>query len=488
MRKSLATLGAVLCCVATGGLADALPASASAGPAVGPSAAGPSAGPAVPALGIDNPMEGNLGFGTIVEQDALLGGTETEGTVAIGGNLTFGPGYSVMTHPTGTYRAPGESEPTALLVGGRILMSDSAPDGVLRVENNGYVHVQDATGIKALGAGGNAASLNTEVVESAAAYGSTARVQLTTRESPSRLGLPASPIDFGVLFTAYRQRALDIAACSDDVALTNAAGMPLAQQTGFAPGTSAYVTLTPHRTNVLHLTGQDVDDLAGLTFRTAPSAGTPFVVVVDPAAGAYSWHIPNLAGVSGAQAPYMLWDFPAATDITLAAGGSPVGTIFAPNAHLTDLDPAGIEGDIAVRSFWAGPPGAGGRYTDAGQIHDFPFAAQLDCVPRATQAAATGSTSPFQPRSALPSRAASPSEWTGTPAPSSSSRGGGGAGRGDDGRGGGHHLAQTGIGQGRLAVLGMAAVAGPCCSACSGGAGAAPDPATAVSDTTAPAL
>jgi hypothetical protein len=49
------------------------------------------------------------------------------------GNLASGPGYNVMIHPTGTYYSPGETSPTALLVGGRILMGDSARDGVLRV-------------------------------------------------------------------------------------------------------------------------------------------------------------------------------------------------------------------------------------------------------------------------------------------------------------------------------------------------------------------
>lgn len=56
---------------------------------------------AAPRAAIGNPVEGNQGFGTIVEHDALLGSTETEGTVALGGDLSFGPGYNVAIHTAG---------------------------------------------------------------------------------------------------------------------------------------------------------------------------------------------------------------------------------------------------------------------------------------------------------------------------------------------------------------------------------------------------
>jgi choice-of-anchor A domain-containing protein len=68
-----------------------------------------------------------------VGHDALLGSTETEGTVALGGDLTFGPGYNVAIHTAGTFVDDGDTNPTALLVGGRVDMADSSPVGVLRV-------------------------------------------------------------------------------------------------------------------------------------------------------------------------------------------------------------------------------------------------------------------------------------------------------------------------------------------------------------------
>lgn len=390
MRKGVAVVSAVLC-AGLGGWA-ALPAQAAGGPGPEPRAA------------VGNPMEGNLGFGTIVEHDALLGSTETEGTVALGGDLTFGPGYNVMIHQTGTYTVPGESEPTALLVGGRISMTGSAPDGVLKVLNNGYVHVGDMAGISALDTDSNGASVNTEVVASGSAYDSVPRLQLTTRETPSAVGPFNSPIDFTSLFAQYRERAREIAECAQNVTLTDASGTPLPEQTGFPSGTQAYVTLTPGETNVLHLTGDDLNNLAEISFRTQPTADTPFVVVVDPVDTPYAWHVPNLAGVSGTQAPYMLWDFPTATDIDMTSGDSLEGTIYAPSAHLVDLDSSNIEGDIAVKSFEAGPESSPGQYTNAGEIHNFPFAAELDCGGETSSPSQSPSESPttVSPTTATP--------------------------------------------------------------------------------------
>lgn len=443
MRKALAALSAALC-AAAGGSAIALPASAQGSPRAS----------------VGNPMAGDHGFGTVVEQDALLGSTETEGTVAVGGDLTFGPGYNVMLHPTGgTYYAPGESEPTALLIGGRIAMSDSAGQGVLRVANQGHVHVQNTTGITTLDRGIGTAAGNTEIVESGAVHDSTPRVQLTLRQAPSTLRLAASPIDFGALFAHYRQRALEIAATPANVTLTDAAGATLPDQTGFPAGTQAYVTLTPGETNVLHLTGQDVDNLAELSFRTAPSADTPFVVVVDPAEGAYSWHVPNLAGVDGQQAPYMLWDFPTATDITLASGDGLEGTIYAPDAHLTDVDPSDVEGDIAVKSLQAGPVNPAGEYTDAGEIHDFPFNAELDYSNGASSAPTSTAASTTPPSSTASSTKVRPESGGGPAGTSSRSRPGGvGIGAAGNGRGGGT-LPPTGMGHGRLTAFALGGTA-----------------------------
>ncbi|MEU9202099.1 choice-of-anchor A family protein [Streptomyces sp. NPDC048332] len=353
-----------------------------------------------------NPLAGDNGFGVLVQDDATLGSTETEGSVAIGGNLTYGPGYNVALHTPGTFTAPGDANPTALLVGGRADHASSSPQGVLQVLSDGYVKIGDATGSSVLNTDANNAEVNTQVVAAGAAYNSTPRIQTTVRQPVGSVtdttGLP----DLDALFSTYRDRSDAIDTCDTNVVLRDAAGDPLPDQTGFPAGTNAYVTLTEGETNVLRLTGEQLNNLSQITFNTPPTATTPFVVDVDTTGtgGTYVWHMPNLAGVSGEQAPYMLWNFPDATDITMADGDSLEGTVFAPRAHLTDLDASNIEGTVVVRELTAGPlTEDGSSSVDAGEIHQFPFAAEIDCAgdespsPSPSPTGVTPSPSPTEP-------------------------------------------------------------------------------------------
>lgn len=308
-----------------------------------------------------NPMEGNNGFGVIVEEDALLGSTESEGPVAIGGDLSFGANYNVALTDPGTFVAPGDTEPTALLVDGQVDFPASDPNGVLRVLNNGYVKIGDLTGADVLNTDSNNASVNTRVVVEGAAYETVPHIELTTQQPLASVGPQPGLIDFTALFDTYRERAQQIADCPANVTLDNGS-----------------LTLIEGQTNVLHLTGEELNDLDEITFQNQPTATTPLVVVVDTTAtgGIYEWDIPNLAGIGGEQAPYILWDFPDATDITITSGDTLEGTIYAPSAHLTDLSPANIEGDIAVMSLVAGPIDDS---VNAGEIHYFPFDAEIEC-------------------------------------------------------------------------------------------------------------
>ncbi|MEE4492202.1 choice-of-anchor A family protein [Streptomyces sp. BE230] len=412
-----------------------------------------------------NPLAGDNGFGVLIQSDATLGSTETEGSVAIGGNLTYGPGYNVALHAPGTFTAPGDARPTALLVGSRVDYAGSSPQGVLKVLSNGYVKIGDATGSSVLEQDGNTqdtefADVNTQIVAQGAAHNSTPRIETTVRQPASSVtdttGLP----DLDALFATYRDRSTAIGTCDTSVILRDDAGNPLPDQTGFPAGTSAHVTLTDGETNVLRLTGVQLNNLSEIVFDTPPTATAPFVVDIDTTGtnGTYVWHMPNLAGASGEQAPYMLWNFSDATDITMADGDSLEGTVFAPRAHLTDVNPANIEGTVVARELVAGPltEGSAADSVNAGEIHQFPFATEIDCGTDQSP-----SPSPSEPTPSPSEPTPSPSEPTPsssvtTPAPTySPSRPGPPSGFGD-----GHHrppgggLADTGTSTTLLAASG----------------------------------
>lgn len=370
-------------------------------------------------VSVGNPVDGSNGFGVVTEGDAMLGSTESEGPVAIGGNLSFGSGYNVSLNTPGSFTAPGDDQPTALLVGGRVDYASSAPNGVLKVLQNGYVKIGDIPGSTAASNDANGAQVNTHITRTAAAYDSTPRIELTTRQPRSSVG-PADLMDFPSLFSTFRDRADTMAQCANNVTLLDGNGNALSDQENVAPGTNAKVQLTPGKTNVLHVTGEALNNLDEITFLNQPSADTPFLVVVDTTAtgGALTWHTPNLAGVSGANAPYMMWDFPDATNITIADGDTVEGTIYAPRADLTDLDPSNIEGDIIARTLTAGPINGPSGPVNAGEIHYFPFDADLECAdisssPSPHSPSPTDSPTPSPTDSPTPSPKDSP-----TPSPS----------------------------------------------------------------------
>ncbi|MFD3664192.1 collagen-binding domain-containing protein [Streptomyces sp. NPDC058659] len=360
------------------------------------------------AVAVGNPVAGNNGFGVVTEKNALLGSTESEGPVAVGGDLAYGAGYDVSLHTAGTFTVPGDARPTALLVGGRIDYADSSPAGVLKVLADGYVKIGDATGSEVVTKDRNGATVKTRVTATGAGHDATPRIELTNEQPASSVAPAPGLMDFTSLFATYRNRADALATCANTVEIVD-------------PGR---ITLDTARTNVLHLTGAELNGLSELTFLNRPTAAGPLVIDVDTTAtgSVFTWHVPHLAGVSGVDAPYILWNFADATAITIATGDSIEGTIYAPRAHLTDLDPADIEGDVIVRSLTAGPLDANTRAksprrgvqrelraapVNAGEIHSSPFAADLSCG-----AEPTPTPSPTEP-----TPTPTPTEPTPTPTP-----------------------------------------------------------------------
>ncbi|MGW4812328.1 collagen-binding domain-containing protein [Kitasatospora cineracea] len=379
---------------------------------------------------IGNPVEGNLGYNAFVEHDTTLGSTEAEGPVATGGNLSFGSGYNVSLHNPGTFTAPGDDQPAALVVGGRIDYAGSSPDGVLKVLSGGYTKIGDTTGALAVDRDANNAQVNTQVVAAGTAHNSVPRIEMTLHQPTASVGPAPGLIDFTTAFEVFRERARVMAGCAQNVTLLDDAGHPLPDGP-YPPGTTGHLTLTPGRTNVLHLTGQQMNALGEINFHNRPSKDTPLLIVTDTTAenGVFDWHNPNTAGISGPQAPYVLWDFPDATDLTMSSGDSLEGTIYAPSAHLKDLNASNIEGDVIARAYDAGPL-VHGTSVVAGELHYWPFDAAIACEDTSPSPSPTPSPtdspapSPSPSASASPSTGPSPSPSTTLPAPTPTGPGG----------------------------------------------------------------
>jgi choice-of-anchor A domain-containing protein len=383
-----------------------------------------------------NPLEPALGFNAFVEDETLLSSTEPEGGIATGGNLVLGT-YNVNIHDASTFTAPGDTVPSSLVVGGRIDFSQSQAGSVVQVHD--HVKVGDLTGTDVLYVDSNFASVNTRLVVAGADYNSTPRIELDLQQPLASVG-STSPIDFDAAFTELRANAADLYACeAHEVAMEDDQAQTIPKG-GVAQGQQVRISLDEGFTNVLNVTGEDLNNMADMVFVDQPTADTPLLINVDTsgAGGEMGWDVKNQTAVSGNEAPYILWNFNDTTRLRLT-GATVEGSILAPDADYSDISSSNVEGQIIATNVNLGEVGQSG-----GEIHNFPFAGTLTCE------------DDVEPASSEPTDA--PTTWDST-----TSGGGGGAdettGGWDDGsaESGGDALDTTGNGLGAF-VIGAASL------------------------------
>src|ERR1700733_12294678 len=323
-----------------------------------------------PAVAGANPITGSLGFAVFVQGSATLGASSVTGPVAMGGNLTVGSNFSVASQTAGTFTASGDSQPTGLLVGGSINWSGSNSGGAVNVGSSAYVKVGNMTGSVVPNNGSNP----THVVPAGGSYGSKPQVALSVAQ-PSSSVSQSGFINFASAFSSFASQSAGLAACANSVTLTNANGTPISFP--LSPGTNANVTLTPGAQNVLDISAANLADISTLTFNNSPSSTMPLIINVDTSgvANNFSWTPGNFNGVQSSGVPYMLWNFPTATQVTIAGSSAVPGTIYAPGATVNENDQNGLNGGVIAAAYAQG--GVNGSPNGGpGQRHPFAGAGQ----------------------------------------------------------------------------------------------------------------
>lgn len=341
-----------------------------------------------PEAGVDlgNPVSGNSGFGVLTESDAVLGGVEAHGSVAVGGDLAFGRGTSVASKnrggqgssgsqgnaessngpessdtprgsdSAGSRAAPGAGRATALLVNGRIDYPNTARDGLLQVLGRGHVKVGNMTGSTALDSDDGGEPVNTQVMQEGGGLGSLPRIALGTHQRAETVRAPGL-LDFAELFTAYRERAEAMGQCAESVTPRGSTGERLPNSRRAPAGSRLELPLAAERTNVLRLTGESLNNVEQFTLRDRPDARGPLVIVVDTTAdgGELTWRTPEMTAPDGS-APHTIWVFPDATSLTVTGDGPVQGTVFAPRAKLAGVSTVGVEGGVVAHSLLTDSP------------------------------------------------------------------------------------------------------------------------------------
>jgi len=319
----------------------------------------------------------NSGFLVFVQHDVTLRNDESEGTMAMGGNLRIQQNYNIAGASTinNTFTDEGDSQPTSLFVGGGISWDD---DNATVYVQQGFTKVADTRTYTAHTQDNNGAKVNYRLTRKGASYNSQPLIDgRSNQQSVASIAHQPSKelINVEAAFDVYRLLTRELGACPANAQLVSpdAPNAPLVSP--FPSGARGKLTLTPGVTNVLTMTTADLANLSEITYANQPSASTPLLinVVGDP----FNGQIPNQAGIGGSQAPYILWNFPTAQTIKVTGGDSLEGTIYAPHATLTWAPSQNIEGNVIASYFNHGNPKAGRRAVR--EIHDFPFSAKLSC-------------------------------------------------------------------------------------------------------------
>ncbi|WP_067472524.1 collagen-binding domain-containing protein [Actinomadura hibisca] len=345
-----------------------------------------------------NPVAGNHGFTVVTAGNATVSSNENEGTMAVGGDLTIADTYNVNNRGQGAFTASGDARATALVVNGKVNLAGSA-NAPLRVLGSGYVKIGDLSGAGVRTTDDNGAKVDTVVNRAQDGYNTDPAIRLTVRQPGPSVG-PARPLDFAAMFKTYRARARELAGCRDNVKLRDDAGQPLSG--AVPPGARVRISLTTGKTNVLRLSKSDLANIATLQFDDKPTRSAPLMIVVT-GSGALTWTPPTM-NLSSQDAPYLLFNLPDITSVTMpdGGGGSVEGTIFAPNAVLTDHNSNNVEGNLILAGLRHG--GTGGAGGNGGEIHPYPFDADLNCVPVAPSSDNPGPKPKPRPNKPQPSK------------------------------------------------------------------------------------
>ncbi|MFF5987235.1 collagen-binding domain-containing protein [Prauserella flavalba] len=305
------------------------------------------------------------GFLVLVEGDAGLYENETEGPVAVGGDIRF-RAYQVALNNPGTYVAPGDDHVTGLVVGGAPDYEGSPAGGRLNVLTQTYAKIGDLGDSDVLPTGGE-----THVVPDGGGEGTHPQVDIQTPQPAESVG-GDSGFDLPALFSIYRDLNTRMSRCAQTVQLTDQNGQE--EWNGTDP--VATLGLRPGQ-NVLELTEEELAALRFINPRNGylQPGDEAWLVINVQVDGDYTWPVPEVSWQGTQPSTHVLWNFTTSGTITLPEGSPTVwGTVYAPNAGLVDESSANIEGNVVVRTFEHGGAVSGSGGANGGEVHYAPFA------------------------------------------------------------------------------------------------------------------
>ncbi|SMF05360.1 choice-of-anchor A domain-containing protein [Cellulosimicrobium cellulans J1] len=328
--------------------------------------------PSAAAADAVNPFDLAGGFSVYAREDARLDNHETEGSVAVGGELTVraeGGMYPIVHHVAGTadYTIPTvDGDPTRLLVGsyaptsGLVEITNAGVPAGSGAELEGYLKVVGADPAFDTYQRGDWVRYRTAVDEAPS-------IDATNQKWPDGAATVATERDSVAAYveTGAAEPA-EVRQCLADLVPSGVAHvLTVAEDVGDRVVLSA---LEPGRPNVVDYA--DIADAYTVQFADGvlPSADAPLIVSVP--AGTTELR-GSVFGAEGAAARHVLWDLSQLDGaVTLGTGGTRLdGSVYAPTADLT-LEAAPLDGQVVARNLTL----------LGGEAHAYLFAGSIPCA------------------------------------------------------------------------------------------------------------
>lgn len=328
-------------------------------------------------------------FNIFVKGNATLQSNETEGPIAVGGNVTTNQYQISFNNQHGVFFVNNAS--IGLAVRGAVKLNS----GSLMVNGNNYVKIgnwspSDASGtnLKVWYKDNNNAASTIRITETSAQYWDTPNITINANIntwSPSVsesvnpvcenvFGTGANQIDIDGAFTTFIKRSNQLKEMADNLPIRDQNGNIMAA----APmgpyldpnviGNNPKIIVDPNKVNVLTVSAAVWNKIGNSNVEGIPqgpqlgqtSPGNSFALIINivdfptfcGATGSNKINFPGFGGLSDSQGSYVIYNFPDATKgLTLGGNAQISGTIFAPQADIVKENNGNINGQIIGKSF-----------------------------------------------------------------------------------------------------------------------------------------
>ncbi len=296
-----------------------------------------------------SPTDPAKNFNIFTLGNTTLKTNETQGPIAIGGDLTIEGSYQVATKNAGNFVV--NNVKIGLLVNGKVNYQSGSS---LQVNSNGYVKIGNSTSSTVWYADPNNATPPIRITPNSN-YNSSPIIMLQANAPTLGVSVNNNPVfqsnllDFASAFQNMKASSLSISQNTPNVQLTTPNGQSI-------PNTNLPNQVKINLQNGLNywnITAADLNAVQVLDFTSNKPTATKVLIINVDAAGTFDWKVWNQTGISFENCPYIMYNFYNTTKLNITNGSGIKGTVFAPFADIAkgSGNQSNIEGQVIANSF-----------------------------------------------------------------------------------------------------------------------------------------